>query len=321
MNHNMVAVYKDITLRPLAENDIESLRQWRNNPQNTEFLTNIGQISPEQQKRWFENYLQDDTETIFAIVDNQVVKGIVGSVSLYGINNQTAEVGKILIGDSRAHGRGIGRKALVMAMLIGFKMLNLEKIVGAVSPDNIQAYTNDMRVGFQITGEHTLENGILEKEIEINIDELSKSNEYVADIRLCTNGKHFYVGQTDSITKIITDADLKKYAESCGDSNPIHLNEEYAKKSKFGRRICHGMLTGSLISNCIGTKFPGEGSIYLSQNLRFIKPVDIDEECTATCSVTFIDNKKKFLYLDTIVTNAKNEQVITGDAVVLVDEI
>ena len=321
MNHNMVAVYKDITLRPLAKDDIESLRIWRNNPKNTEFLTNIGEISPEQQNRWFEKYLQDDTEAIFAIVDNRIAKGIVGSVSLYGINHGMAEVGKILIGDSRAHGRGIGRKALVMAMLMGFKNLSLGKIVGAVSPDNIQAYTNDMKVGFQITGEHTLDNGILEKEIEINIDELTKANDYVADVRLCTNGKRFYVGQADFITKKITETDVCQYAEACGDKNPIHLNEEYAKKSKFGRRICHGMLTGSLISNCIGTKFPGEGSIYLSQNLKFVKPVDIDEECTATCSVTFIDNEKKFLYLDTIVTNSRNEQVITGTAVVLVDEL
>ena len=321
MNHNMVAVYKDITLRPLGEGDIESLRVWRNNPANTGFLTNIGEISPEQQKKWYENYLSDNTETIFAIVDNTIAKGIVGSVSLYEIKAGTAEVGKILIGDTRAHGRGIGRKALVMAMLIGFKMLGLEKIVGAVSPDNIQAYTNDMRVGFRITGEHKLENGILEKEIEIDYNDLEKANDYVPDIKLCTNGNIFYVGQSDSITKVISDADVRNYAEACGDVNPIHLDDAYAKKSKFGRRICHGMLTGSLISNCIGTKFPGEGSIYLSQNLKFIKPVDVNEKCTATCCVTFIDNKRKFLYLDTVVTNSQNEQVIIGDAIVLVDEL
>lgn len=321
MKHNMVAVYNDITLRPLEERDIESLRIWRNNPENIAFLTNIGEISPEQQKRWFDGYLQDETEAIFAIVDNKIAKGIVGSVSLYGIKNGTAEVGKILIGDSRAHGRGIGRKALVMAMLNGFKNLNLEKILGAVSPDNIQAYTNDMKVGFQITGEHTLENGILEKEIEINLNQLEKANDYVVDIRLCMNGKRFYVGQSASVTKTISDSDVRQYAEACGDLNPIHLDEEYAKKSKFGRRISHGMLTGSLISNCIGTKFPGEGSIYLSQNLKFVKPVDINEECTATCTITFIDNAKKFLYLDTIVTNSKNEQVIVGDALVLVEEL
>ena len=127
-------------------------------------------------------YLDDETEMIFAIIDYSISDELVGSVSLYNIQENVAEVGKILIGDTRAHGKGIGRKALALAMEIGFRKLNLSKIVGAVSPENIQAYTNDMRVGFEIVGEHILENGILEKEIEINVSKLHSANEYLKNV-------------------------------------------------------------------------------------------------------------------------------------------
>jgi diamine N-acetyltransferase len=183
MKHNYVATLENVTLRPLNGNDIEKLRIWRNNPENTKFLRNIGIITPEQQQEWFKNYLMNETEMIFAIVETDIVKDVVGSVSLYDIRDGMAEIGRILIGDARAHGRGVGRKAFVMVMALGFSNMGINRIVASVSPDNVQAYTNYMRNGFKITGEHTLENGIMEKEIAITYDELVAANKYVNDIK------------------------------------------------------------------------------------------------------------------------------------------
>lgn len=321
MEHGYASVYGDVILRPLYKTDIEKLRVWRNDPGNTKYLRNIGEISSAQQEKWYEGYLNDDTECIFAIVENSVVKDVVGSVSLYDIQDGVAEVGKILIGDERAHGKGIGRKALVMAMATGFEKMGLKTIVGAVSPDNVQAYTNDMRVGFKITGEHILANGILEKEIAITYDELKTANEYVNDICFCNNGMKFFVGQYGEFAKQITEEDVNVFAEVTGDKNPVHIDDEYASESQFGCRICHGFLTGSLISACIGTVFPGEGTIYLEQNMKFIKPVKVGEVCTARVTVRFINADKKILTLDTVVTDSFDTVVICGEAKVMVKAI
>lgn len=128
--------------------------------------------------------MNDSSEVIFAIVETKELNRLIGSVALYKIHDSQAEVGRILIGDAAAHGKGIGRKALGMAMTAGFEYLKLEKIVGSVSSDNVQAYRNDMRVGFRVVGNHTLQNGIVEDEIEISYEELKNVNNYVEDIEL-----------------------------------------------------------------------------------------------------------------------------------------
>lgn len=195
MKHNYVAVYENVTLRPLYERDIEKLRQWRNDPSKTKFLRNIGRITKEQQKDWYSSYLNTKSELIFAIVENSIAMDIVGSLSIYNINGEVADIGRILIGDDRVHGMGIGRIALVIAMTIGFSKLGLTNILSDVSPNNKQAFTNDMRVGFKVIGEHYLDSGIYEKEISIDFDTLKKANDYVDQIRFYENGNKFYVGQ------------------------------------------------------------------------------------------------------------------------------
>ncbi|MCL5965379.1 MAG: MaoC family dehydratase [Deinococcus sp.] len=87
----------------------------------------------------------------------------------------------------------------------------------------------------------------------------------------------FKIGDHASISKTITEADIALFVAVSGDTNPLHTNAEYAKRSRFGERIAHGSLTASLISNVIGTKLPGVGAVYLSQTLKFIKPVKIGD--------------------------------------------
>lgn len=125
------------------------------------------------------------------------------------------------------------------------------------------------------------------------------------------------IGKTASFAKTIAECDIYAYAGITGDFNPVHVNAEEAKKSIFGQRVAHGMLTGGLISTVLGNKLPGEGTIYLEQNLKFTAPVYIGDTCTACVKVKEILNQEKGIYkLETKVMNQNGRTVSEGYAVV-----
>lgn len=128
----------------------------------------------------------------------------------------------------------------------------------------------------------------------------------------------FYIGQSASLTKVFKSDEVMAFAEMSLDKNPIHLDQDYAEHSRFGRRIVHGFLVGSLISAVFGTKLPGEGAIYLHQEMDFRKPVYHDDEITAIVTVTNIRKDKSILYFDTRCENNKGEVVIEGKAILKV---
>src|SRR6516162_9624971 len=97
------------------------------------------------------------------------------------------------------------------------------------------------------------------------------------------------VGMTATYAKTVTDADVVLFAGVSGDSNPVHIDNEFAQRTMFKGRIAHGMLTASFISTALGTKLPGPGCIYISQNLRFRAPVRIGDTVRTRVSVTAID--------------------------------
>jgi len=128
----------------------------------------------------------------------------------------------------------------------------------------------------------------------------------------------FKAGDTASITKTITDEDIRKFADASGDHNPLHLDEEFAKTTRFGRRIAHGMLSASLISALIAGDLPGEGSIYLAQTLQFVAPVFPDDTVTAKVTIVSQREDKPIVKLATVCTNQHGEVVVKGEATVLV---
>jgi 3-hydroxybutyryl-CoA dehydratase len=128
------------------------------------------------------------------------------------------------------------------------------------------------------------------------------------------------VGARASRTKTITDADIRAFAAASGDTNSIHLDEEYAKTTRFGRRIAHGMLTASLISAVLGNDLPGLGTIYLSQTLAFKAPVYLGDTITATVEVTAFRSEKRIATLRTTCTNQEGTLVLEGEAVVIAPE-
>jgi 3-hydroxybutyryl-CoA dehydratase len=127
----------------------------------------------------------------------------------------------------------------------------------------------------------------------------------------------FQIGDKAQFSRQITEEDIQKFAELTGDINPIHLNEEYAKKTIFKGRIAHGMLVSSLIATIFGNNFPGNGTIYLSQNIKFINPVSVGDFITAEVEVINIDIERNRLALKTRCYNQDNVNVIIGEAIVM----
>ena len=125
------------------------------------------------------------------------------------------------------------------------------------------------------------------------------------------------VGRSAEVSKTITDADIEAFAALTGDRNPVHLDDEYAARSRFGRRIAHGMIGASLLSAVIANELPGRGSVYLSQSLRFTAPVYPGDTVTARVTVTRLREDKPVVTLETVCTNQRGERVIEGEAVVL----
>ena len=127
----------------------------------------------------------------------------------------------------------------------------------------------------------------------------------------------FKVGDSAEITKTIEQSDIDAFASVTGDRNPVHVDEEFAKSTRFGKRIAHGMLTASLISAVLANKLPGEGSVYLGQTLQFVAPVFPGDDITARVTVKEIREDKPIVKLETICMNQRGEVVIRGEATVL----
>jgi len=138
-----------------------------------------------------------------------------------------------------------------------------------------------------------------------------------------TDERHGYyfqdleVGKTDIYAKTVTDADITLFAGISGDTNPVHLDDEFASASRFGTRIAHGMLSASYISTVLGTKLPGPGCIYMGQNLKFMAPVRVGDTVSARVTVRELIEAKNRAVLDTVCT-VGDTVVIEGEAMVWV---
>ena len=126
------------------------------------------------------------------------------------------------------------------------------------------------------------------------------------------------VGQRATFSKTITEADIKAFAELSGDKNPLHLDDAFARRSRFGRPVAHGVLVAGVISAVLGNVLPGPGAIYVSQTLKFLRPVFPGDTVTATVEVTAYREDKGIVTLQTICTNQSGLTVVDGEAVLLV---
>tara|TARA_B100000579_G_scaffold429377_1_gene441028 strand:- start:713 stop:1165 length:453 start_codon:yes stop_codon:yes gene_type:complete len=125
------------------------------------------------------------------------------------------------------------------------------------------------------------------------------------------------INQTAEYTKTVTENDIKTFVEVSGDDNPVHTNEEFAKRTIFKKKIAHGFLTASFISTVIATKLPGPGCIYISQSLKFLAPVFINDTINVKVKIVDLNIEKKRVKL--LTECCKNEKkILTGEAEILV---
>jgi 3-hydroxybutyryl-CoA dehydratase len=124
-------------------------------------------------------------------------------------------------------------------------------------------------------------------------------------------------GQSAEIERTVSAADIDAFAAVSGDDNPVHLDEAYAATTQFGERIAHGMLAGAFISAVLGAKLPGPGAIYLSQSLRFRRPVKIGDTVSAQVAVTGLDDRRGHVTLATV-CHVNGKPVVEGEALVMV---
>ncbi len=124
------------------------------------------------------------------------------------------------------------------------------------------------------------------------------------------------IGQSASMSKTVTEADVVLFAGVTGDFNPAHVDEEYAKESMFKGRIAHGMMSAGFISAVLAMKLPGPGTIYLGQTLQFKAPVRIGDTVTATVTVSDINVEKKIVELNTVCT-VSGKPVVKGDCTMM----
>lgn len=129
--------------------------------------------------------------------------------------------------------------------------------------------------------------------------------------------KDFYVGQEYREKQEVTAERIAQFAETSGDKNLVHLDEEFAAKTPFKKRIAHGIFGLSLISAALGMRFPGIGTIYMKQDAKFLKPIFIGEEVEIVITVEEIFEEKKRLRLKTLVLNENGTVTIDGEALVM----
>jgi 3-hydroxybutyryl-CoA dehydratase len=127
-------------------------------------------------------------------------------------------------------------------------------------------------------------------------------------------------GQSAAMSKTVTEADVILFAGVTGDFNPAHLDQVYAERSRFGGRIAHGMLSAGFISAVLAMRLPGPGTIYLSQSLRFLRPVRIGDTVTARVEVAELMPARRRVRLLTTCSNQQGEALVEGEALVMVPE-
>ena len=126
------------------------------------------------------------------------------------------------------------------------------------------------------------------------------------------------IGDTFSTSRLVTDEIIRKFADVSGDFNPIHLDEEFAKTTRFGKRIAHGMLSGAFISAVLGNEFKERKIVYLSQTMKFTAPVFLGDTVTATATVTGIRENRGIVTLETVCINQNGETLVKGEAAVMI---
>ncbi|OHX65307.1 MaoC family dehydratase [Flammeovirga pacifica] len=125
------------------------------------------------------------------------------------------------------------------------------------------------------------------------------------------------IGQSYQVDFKFSQEDVNAFARLTGDTNPIHIDEEFAANTPFKKPIMHGFLSASIFSRVLGTEFPGNGSVYLSQNMDFLRPMFVDENYSAEFEITEIDSRRKTAIIKTTIKSEQNKITVKGEAKIM----
>ncbi|ANQ48763.1 MaoC family dehydratase [Flammeovirga yaeyamensis] len=125
------------------------------------------------------------------------------------------------------------------------------------------------------------------------------------------------IGQSYQVNFKFTQEEVNAFAQLTGDTNPIHIDEEFAAQTPFKKPIIHGFLSASIFSRVLGTEFPGNGSVYLSQTMDFLRPMFVEETYSAEFEISEIDSRRKTAVITTVIKSEANKVTVKGSAKIM----
>jgi UDP-4-amino-4,6-dideoxy-N-acetyl-beta-L-altrosamine N-acetyltransferase len=305
----------DISLLPLTSAYLDLILEWRNNPEVRRNMYTSHVISKEEHYAWFNKLESDNTKQCFIFVLDDVPSGFISFVDI-NIKSKSA-TWAFYSGNTSV--RGIGSLMEVSALNYAFSTLGLHKLSCEVLEFNNMVVRFHEKYGFHVEGvfkKHHFSDGEY-----WDIYRLAIFNEEWARCKLELNLKKQSISPGSSYRENVffTNENIIGFSALSGDCNQIHLNKQYAIKNGFDNNLVHGFLVGSVFSKVFGTRFPGDGCIYISQSLSFLSPVYPDDLLEASFVVLSKIGRK--LIVETSITNLRsNKKVIDGVAELLISK-
>ncbi len=197
-------------------------------------------------------------------------------------------------------GRGYATEAGAAAMRHVLETIARPRVVAIIDPDNEPSERVAARLGMQY--DRRVTGAALGH----------RKPEIVVDLYVRERIDDFAPGRHASFTKTFTEEDVQHFIAITGDTNPLHVDDAFAARTQFGRRVLHGMLTASIFSTMVGMMLPGTGAVYRSQTLTFLRPVHAGDTVTAHFVVRAVDRAKRRLTVDAWIENGAGERVVEG---------
>lgn len=184
MKHSYSASYQYARIRQIEEKDLESLRIWRNNKALSRYLRKTGEITPEMQRKWYQDYLTDDNIISFAIEETETLKRIVGSVAIYDFNGVESNCGKTMIGDPEARGKNLGLRGETLALHVGFQKRGIQYYITEVHQENAISQVMTARLGFLKVGYRPAVEGGMEDQFHMTKERFYQVHPEMLDVEV-----------------------------------------------------------------------------------------------------------------------------------------
>ena len=197
-------------------------------------------------------------------------------------------------------GRGYATEAGAAAVRHVFHDLGRSRVMAIINPGNEASVRVAQRLGLRYDRRAT------------GAELGHRKPEIVVDVYVRERIDDFQPGQRASFTKTFTEEDVERFVAITSDTNPLHVDEVFVARTRFGGRVLHGMLTASILSTMVGMFIPGTGAIYRSQTLTFLRPVRIGETVTAHFVIRAVDRAKHRLTIESWIENQAGERVVEG---------